>query len=55
MSLYSARPTFSTVLRSFGSADGMPFTELLTEQDIQTACDAEKQRCQEPKAIEDRK
>src|SRR5205823_4643732 len=30
-----------TVLRSFGSAEGMPFTEVLTEQDIQTACDAE--------------
>src|SRR5207244_4999624 len=41
MSLYPARPSFATVLRSFASAEGMPFTEVLTEQDIQTACDAE--------------
>src|SRR5437870_9351 len=41
MSLYSARPTVATVLRSFASADGMPFADVLTEQDIQTACDQE--------------
>ena len=41
MSLYTPRPRFATVLRSFGSADGMPFHEALTEQDIQTACDEE--------------
>jgi hypothetical protein len=41
MSLYSQRPTFATVFRSFGSADGMPFADVLSEQDIQNACDAE--------------
>jgi len=39
--LYSPLPSFATVLRSFASADGMPFAEVLTEQDIQTACDQE--------------
>ena len=29
MSLYPARPTFATVLRSFASADGMPFADVL--------------------------
>jgi hypothetical protein len=29
------------VLRSFGSAGGMPFADVLTEQDIQKACDRE--------------
>ena len=29
MSLYPERPTFGTVLRSFGSADGLPFAEVL--------------------------
>ena len=41
MSLYPPHLTFATVLRSFGSADGTPFSEVLTEQDIQTACDQE--------------
>jgi hypothetical protein len=41
MSLYSPRPTFASVLRSFGSTEGMPFTEALTEPDIEMACAAE--------------
>ncbi|MCI0461613.1 MAG: hypothetical protein L0Z62_32080 [Gemmataceae bacterium] len=41
MSLYPQQPTFATVLRSFASAEGMPFADVLTEQDIQTACAAE--------------
>src|SRR5690348_7809091 len=41
MSSYAARPTFATVLRSFGSAAGLPFADVLTEQDIQTACQQE--------------
>jgi hypothetical protein len=41
MSLYSPRPTFATVLRSAGSADGLPFADALTEADIQQACDHE--------------
>jgi hypothetical protein len=41
MSLYPARPTFATVLRSFACADGLAFGEVLTEADIQPACDAE--------------
>src|SRR5206468_7573524 len=32
------RPTFGTILRSFGSADGLPFAEALTEYDIQKSC-----------------
>src|SRR6266404_5363071 len=38
MSFYPQRPTFATVLRSFGSAGGLPFAEALTEQDIDKAC-----------------
>ena len=41
MSLYPQRPTFAPVLRSFASGDGLPFGDVLTEQDIQDACDAE--------------
>lgn len=41
MSLYPPRPTFATVLRSFASADGLPFGDALTEQDLHDACDAE--------------
>jgi len=41
MSLYPAHSTFATVLRSFGAGDGLPFGDVLTEQDIQDACDAE--------------
>jgi hypothetical protein len=41
MSFYSQRPTFATVLRSFGSADGLPFSDALTEADIQRACQEE--------------
>ena len=41
MSLYPQRPTFGTVLRSFGAADGLPFANALSEDDIQNACDAE--------------
>ena len=41
MSSYPRHPTFATVLRSFGSADGCPFAAVLTERDIQDACDAE--------------
>ena len=41
MSLYPQRPTFATVLRSFGSADGLAFANALSEEDIQKACDAE--------------
>src|SRR2546423_1218492 len=41
MSLYSQRPTFGTVLRSFGSADGLPFADALSEEDINNACKEE--------------
>jgi hypothetical protein len=41
MPLYRHPPTFATVLRSFGAADGLPFADLLTEEDLQAACDAE--------------
>ncbi len=41
MSFYPQRATFATLLRSFASADGLPFADVLTEQDIQTACDQE--------------
>lgn len=41
MSLYPPHPTFATLLRSFASADGLPFTDVLTAQDIQDACAAE--------------
>jgi Transposase DDE domain len=41
MSLYPARPTFATVLRSFAGANGVPFRDVLTEADIQPACDQE--------------
>jgi hypothetical protein len=41
MSLYPQPPNFATVLRSFASEDGLPFADVLTEQDIQNACDAE--------------
>jgi Transposase DDE domain len=41
VSLYPAHPTFATVLRSYASADGLPFTDVLTAQDIQDACVAE--------------
>lgn len=41
MSSYPQHPSFATVLRSFGSADGCPFAEVLTEHDLQEACDAE--------------
>ena len=41
MSFYGARPTFATVLRSFASGDGLAFGDVLTEADIQQACDAE--------------
>lgn len=38
MSSYSQHPTFATVLRSFGADDGVPFADVLTEQDIDQAC-----------------
>jgi hypothetical protein len=41
MSFYSQRPTFGTVLRSFGSADGLPFADALSEEDINNACKEE--------------
>jgi Transposase DDE domain len=41
MSFYPSRPTFATVLHSVACADGLPFAEVLSEQDIQTACDQE--------------
>ena len=41
MSLYPPHPTFATVLRSFASADGLPFTDVLTAQDVQDACVAD--------------
>jgi hypothetical protein len=41
MSSYPPRPSFATVLRSVGSADGCPFADVLTEHDIERACDAE--------------
>ena len=41
MSLYPQRPTFATVLRSFGSDDGLPFADVLSADDIQNACDAQ--------------
>ena len=41
MSSYSQRPTFATVLRSFGSAEGLPFADVLSEDDIQQACKEE--------------
>jgi hypothetical protein len=39
MSFYPPRPTFATVLHSFANADGLPFADVLSEQDIQTASD----------------
>ncbi len=42
MSSYSQRPSFATVLRSFGSAEGLPFADVLTEDDIEQACKDEK-------------
>ncbi len=36
--MYPQRPTFASVLRSFASADGLPFADVLTEQDIQKTC-----------------
>ena len=42
MSSYSQRPTFATVLRSFGSDEGLPFADVLTEKDIEQACKEEK-------------
>jgi hypothetical protein len=41
VSFYPPHPTFATVLRSFASADGLPFTDVLTAQDIHDACAAE--------------
>jgi DDE family transposase len=38
MSFYPLHPNFATVLRSFGSAAGLPFADALTEQDIHQAC-----------------
>jgi Transposase DDE domain len=38
MSLYPHPPNFATVLHSFGAAEGMPFADVLTAQDIQKAC-----------------
>ena len=42
MSSYSQRPSFATVLRSFGSDEGLPFADVLTEKDIEQACKEEK-------------
>jgi hypothetical protein len=36
--MYPQHLTFASVLRSFGAAAGMPFADVLTEQDIQKAC-----------------
>lgn len=41
MSFYPPHPSFATLLRSFASADGLPFTDVLTAQDVQDACAAE--------------
>jgi hypothetical protein len=41
MSLSTARPTFASVLRAFGSTEGLPFSEALTEPAIATACAAQ--------------
>jgi hypothetical protein len=40
--MYPQRPTFASVLRSFGAVDGLPFADVLTEQVIQKACADEK-------------
>jgi len=39
MSFYPPHPDFATLLRSFGSADGLPLADVLTQEDIQVACD----------------
>ncbi len=41
MSFYSQPPNFGTVLRSFAAADGLPFANALSEQDINNACKEE--------------
>jgi hypothetical protein len=41
MSLYPQRPTFATVLRSFAARDGLPFADVLSEEDLRQACDEE--------------
>jgi len=41
MSFYGPRPSFATVVRSFAHDDGLPFADVLSEQTIQDACDAE--------------
>lgn len=41
MSFYPLQPQFAAVLRSFASADGLPFCDVLTEEDIQQACQEE--------------
>lgn len=41
MSFYPLQPKFAAILRSFGSAEGLPFCDVLTEEDIQQACKEE--------------
>ena len=41
MSFYGPRPSFATVVRSFAHDDGLPFADVLSDQMIQDACDAE--------------
>lgn len=41
MAFYSTTANFATVLRSFANDDGLPFADVLSEQDIQQACDDE--------------
>jgi hypothetical protein len=41
MFFYPTRPSFATVLRSFATDDGLPFADVLSEQDIQAACEQE--------------
>ena len=38
-SSYAPRPTFQTTLRTFAQDPDLPFTDLITEDHIQTACD----------------
>jgi Transposase DDE domain len=41
VSFYPPRLTFATVLRSFGSGDGLPLADALRDTDLQDACDAQ--------------
>ena len=39
MSFYPPHPDFATLLRSFGSAEGLPFADVLTQEDVQVNCE----------------